>query len=131
MKQIIVINISNRDLPIPELKQVLPAGTIDQKYVLPYDIAVKYKQFLYPIQVIDPEAEIKNVNNIETIEDNTLKYKAPKTLDELMKEINTQLTENKAPKVRNKTVRPTIKPLKGIKINPKKCNVKEKKTVER
>jgi len=53
----VVVNISNRDVRIPELRQILPGGAINERFVLPYEIAIKYKQYLHPVAIIDPKKQ--------------------------------------------------------------------------
>jgi hypothetical protein len=71
MKQVVVVNVSNKDLPIPELRKIVPAGLIDEKYVLPYDVAIKYKQYLYPVGIIEEQKDIKLIPKGE---DNKVDY---------------------------------------------------------
>jgi len=107
MKQIVVINVSNQDLPIPELRQILPAGTIDERYILPYDIAIKYKKFLYPVMVIDPEYEMREP---ATLGNENKFYSTP--ISEVPKFDINELKKEKKKK--------EVKPLTGKKISKKK-----------
>jgi len=61
----VVINKSGMPLPIPELQRVLPSD--GKQYVLPYEIAIKYKGYLTPVQMSDdvrlqpnPISEVKS-----------------------------------------------------------------------
>lgn len=47
----VVQNISGTDLSIPEIRSVVPAD--GKKYILPYEIAIRYKQYLKPVQLSD------------------------------------------------------------------------------
>ncbi len=50
-ENMIVQNISGRDIKVPELRKIIKAGS---GYIsLPYDIAKKYKRLLKPIQMSD------------------------------------------------------------------------------
>ena len=98
----VVINISKTDLRIPELKQILPCGHLEERFVLPFDIAMKYKQFLHPLAVIDPNKQ-----------------------DEPMQQEDGEFIPIKPPKkVSTKPKVKKDKPLKGIKISAKKCGAK-------
>ena len=66
---VVVINVTNKDLLIPELKQKIPGGHIDEKFVLPYEIAKRYKQFLYPVAKIDPDLQEKPVTMEQAVEE--------------------------------------------------------------
>lgn len=107
MKYAVVINVSKRALRIPELRQVVPVGSLDEKYVLPYDIAIKYKQFLRPVFYIDTELEKKKKEE----EDRKKQLDRQKKLEEKKKK------------------RSGPRPLKGVKLNPNK-SVKKKKVVD-
>jgi hypothetical protein len=47
----VVQNISGKDLKIPEIRSIVPAD--GKKYIVPYEVAIKYKQYLKPIQLSD------------------------------------------------------------------------------
>jgi len=98
----VVINISNKDLRIPELKKILPGGGLQERYVLPYNIAIKYKQFLHPVAIIDPDHQ-----------------------DEPIKE-NKNKTVKKKKTIKKKVVKKKKKPLAGVRISEDKCEAKAK-----
>ena len=50
----VVVNITNKDLKIPEIRSIVPAD--GKQYILPYDVAIKYKHALAPIQMQDRPA---------------------------------------------------------------------------
>lgn len=108
MKQVVVINVSNQDLRIHELRQILPAGSIDERFVLPLDIAVKYKQFLYPVAVIDPEYEIRDMSTVN----NEFRIQSPDVITEAPRfDLNELSIVKKS------------KPLEGKKISKKKRKI--------
>ena len=47
----VVVNITNKDLKIPEIRSIVPAD--GKKYIVPYDVAINYKWALSPVQMSD------------------------------------------------------------------------------
>jgi hypothetical protein len=82
----IVQYISGKDIKVPELKQIIGAGS---GYItIPYNIAFKYRKFLRPIQMSDTllQNKIANENVKPTIVDNeAIKVEAEKAQKEFKK----------------------------------------------
>jgi hypothetical protein len=55
LKYAVVYSTIMTDLFIPELKQKIPGLSVDKKFILPLEIALKYKKFLYPVKIIDTD----------------------------------------------------------------------------
>jgi len=67
----VVINKSGINLQIPELRKIVPSD--GKPYILPYEVAIKYKGYLTPVQLSDEiiPQPTKNENNQKqtTVED--------------------------------------------------------------
>jgi len=53
----VVVNITNEDLKIPEIRSIVPAD--GKNYIIPYEIAIRYKHALKPIQMSDDPSPIE------------------------------------------------------------------------
>ena len=66
----VVQNKTGKDLKIPEIKRIVPSD--GKKYVVPYNIAIKYKQYLTPVQLNDrpiTEDVVKKIKDTQYVED--------------------------------------------------------------
>jgi hypothetical protein len=144
----VVENISGRDLEIVELNKILPFD--GKQRVLPYQLAVKYKEFLKPIQMSDTpppaynvinnrkyKATVVEINLDDIIAEDIQQFQPPK---ELQESILTQLKvfheqekkekplivpaqvpeEPNIEEIIGKAEELRVKPLTGKKINKKK-----------
>lgn len=80
----VVVNISGKDLKIKELRQTVPAD--GKKYILPYNIAIRYKKYLKPVQLSDSPPEEYN---------KPMKQESDKTIDKVEVNKESPKTENK------------------------------------
>ena len=86
----VVVNITNKDLKIAEIRSIVPAD--GREYILPYEIAIKYKAYLRPVQmqdkpIVSPSDEPIN-RQIEEMNHN-----AVSNFEQLEKELKNQNTD--------------------------------------
>jgi len=62
---LVVKNGTESPVPIPELKQMLPAD--GKFYTLPLEIAKKYAKYLIPIKLLDESAPVTSNDNVKII----------------------------------------------------------------
>jgi len=106
----IVVNISGKPLPIPEIHKIIPSD--GKQYILHEQLARKYKEFLKPIQMSDSPPPAPVVINRQ--------YKA--TVIEI--DLDSIIAEEIEPKMLDENVfneikksdEPVVKPLSGKKI---------------
>jgi len=117
----VVVNKSGLPIRIVELKQIIPFD--GKQYVLPYEIAYKYKGFLTPIQMSDMPLTPPTPPAQQEVPVQPDEISYPNVNEECKNElnINEMVTEEqieviKIPKPANKT-KNVDKPLKGKKIN--------------
>lgn len=119
MKYVVFINVSNEDVPIPELQKVIPAGTIDAQYTLPWDVAINYKQFFRPIgfyEVNDVPIQPRSVEDIKK----ELEAELRKELEAKIKEeLSAKLVKEKVKteKLEQELIKVKKKPLRQVKVD--------------
>jgi hypothetical protein len=84
----VVVNITNKDLKIPEIRSIVPAD--GKKYILPHEIAVKYKAYLKPVQMSDTPPVPKASDDPISKQITEMNQNAVDSLNQLEKEVAEQ-----------------------------------------
>ena len=92
----VVVNITNADLRIPEIRSIVPAD--GKHYIIPYEIAIRYKHALSPIQMADEPAPIPASSEPLTNQIHEMNSNAVSHFQQLRRELGiTELQPTQAP----------------------------------